>query len=60
MKTFLAIVGMINVIILLLILSPLGLIAYVVCAPVILLFVILYAIIKRISKPKRKEEHNKC
>lgn len=58
MKTFLAIVGAINVIILLIILSPLLGIAYVLLAPIILLFVILGVIIKKLCKRDEKKGGN--
>lgn len=58
MRTFLTIIGAINLIIILIILSPLLGIAYVLLAPIILLFVIFGVIIKKLCK--REKEEKQC
>lgn len=54
MKTFLAILGALSLLVLAVLLSPIIGVGYVICAPAILLIVIIVAVIKSIAKPKKK------
>lgn len=56
MKTFLAIIGFLNLLVIFMILSPVLGIIYVLIAPLVLLIVILVAIIKKLTTRGKKEE----
>lgn len=57
MKTTLAVIGAINIIFLTIILSPLLGVAYILLAPLILLCVILFGLVRKLTKRgERKEE----
>lgn len=54
MKTFLAILGGLTLLVLAILLSPIIGVGYVVTAPAILLIVIVVGLIKAITKPSKK------
>lgn len=54
MKTFLAILGALSLLVLVVLLSPIIGVGYVITAPAILLIVIIVGVIKAIVKPNKK------
>lgn len=54
MKTFLAIIGALSLLVLAVLLSPIIGVGYVITAPAILLIVIIVGVIRAIVKPKKK------
>lgn len=59
MKTFLAILGALSLLVLAVLLSPIIGVGYVITAPAILLIVIIVAVIKAIVKPNKKKGGSK-
>lgn len=59
MKTFLAILGALSLLVLAVLLSPIIGVGYVITAPAILLIVIIVGVIKPIVKPNKKKGGSK-
>lgn len=59
MKTFLAILGALSLLVLAVLLSPIIGVGYVITAPAILLIVIIVGVIKAIVKPNKKKGGSK-
>lgn len=60
MKTIIYILGILSLIVIMLLLSPVLGIVYVLLAPVVLLIVIFTVLIKNATKTKKKGDDNKC
>ena len=60
MKTIIYILGILSLIVIMLLLSPVLGMVYVLLAPLVLLIVIFVALIKNATKTKKKGDDNKC